>query len=265
MKLPNFRENNWMNNLRAIIWANLNYNYDPKGYSSWDPMVLKLINDWELDWLKLSDVSISNDWTLEYWWLKIVVYIRDQNPKWFNFSNWESNYKFHFYNCATISSYRKEWKFDWKYVVNRHKKFNVNLIDFWKIIKQNLELELNVCKSCLQCFHYKWYQNHWWFLENKVYNEFTREEYFESFKSKVSIPKYNHISKPLDIYPDNWSELSRKAKERVWYICEDCWLDCSKTKTWLQVHHKDHNKWNNSVMNYEVLCYSCHAKHHSHM
>lgn len=263
MKLPDFRENNWMNNLRAIIWANLNYNYKPE--SSWDPLVLKLINDWELDWLCLSDVSVADDWTLEYGWIKIVVYIRDQHSKWFNFYTWKSDYKFHFYNCATISTYRKEWKFDWKYVVNRHKTFNVNLIDFWKIVKENLELDLHVCKWCLQWINYKWYKTHWWYLENDVYNNFTREEYFESFKSKVSIPKHNHLSKPMDIYPDDWNNLSRKAKERVWYICEDCWLDCSKTKTWLQVHHKDHNKWNNSISNYEVLCYNCHSKHHSHM
>jgi hypothetical protein len=259
MKLPNFREHNWMNNLRNIIWANLNYDYNP--LSTWDPLMLKLINEWELDWLKLSDVSISNDWTLEYWWIKVVVYIRDQNSLWFNFKTWKSNYKFHFYNCATISAYRREWKYDWKYVVNRHKKFNVNLIDFWRIIKTNLELDLNVCKWCLQSFHYKWYHNHWWILENKIYNEFNREEYFKSFKSKVSIPKHNHISKPMDIYPDNWNKISRKAKERVWYKCEWCW---AQNKI-LHLHHKDHNKWNNSINNLEVLCYDCHTKHHSHM
>jgi hypothetical protein len=92
MKLPNFRENIWMNNLRSIIWANLNYDYKPQ--SSWDPLVLKLINDWELDGLKLSDVSIADDGTLEYWWIKIVVYIRDQFSRWFNFQTWKSEYKF---------------------------------------------------------------------------------------------------------------------------------------------------------------------------
>ena len=59
MKLPDFTENNGMNNLRSIIWANLNEEYRPE--SSWDPLVLKLIQDWELWDLSLNDVGIAND------------------------------------------------------------------------------------------------------------------------------------------------------------------------------------------------------------
>lgn len=263
MELPDFRKHSWMNHLRSLIWANLNYDYIPE--SSWDPMVLKLINDWELDGLKLKDITVANDGTLEYAWIKIVVYIRDQHTKGFNFSTGTSNYKFHFYNCGTISWYRSEWKFDGKYVANTSKKFNVNLIDFWEIIRTDLELDLNVCKQCLKCFHYKWYKEHSWALEKTIYSKFTREEYFESFKSQVNIPKHNHISKPLDIYPKDWKEISLKARQSVWYKCQDCGLDCSGSKVWLHVHHKDHNKWNNAISNHIVLCYDCHAKHHSHM
>lgn len=258
MKLPDFTENNWMNNLRSVIWANLNENYKPE--SSWDPLVLKLIQDWELWDLNLSDVGIGNDWTLEYGWIKIVVYIRDQHSRGFNFTTNESNYKFHFYNCNTISSYRNEWKFDWKYVVNTHKKFNINIIDFWEIKRENLELELNVCKNCLNEFAYKWYNKSSLYEKQNIYWSFTRKEYFDHFKTKVSIPKYNHLNKPMDIYADNWVELSRMAKERAKYKCEDCWISDK-----LQTHHKDHNKWNNSPSNLQALCFNCHAKHHNHM
>lgn len=262
MKLPNFRNDNGLNYLRSQIWADLNHDFNP--YSSWDPLAVKLINEGELDWLKLSDVKVANDGTLEYAWIKIVVYIRDQHSKGFNFDNETSNYKFHFYNCGTISWYRKDWKFDWKYVANRSKRFHVNLIDYWEIIRTNLELDLNVCKQCLQCFHYKWYVKHSGLEEKNIYNNFTRKEYFESFKSKVSIPKHNHISKPLDIYPENWKQISLQARKRTLYKCEDCWLDVLETKKWLHVHHLDHNKWNNSPSNHRVVCIACHNNYHNH-
>lgn len=258
MKLPDFIQDSWMNNLRSIIGANLNENY--KWEHSWDPLVLKLIQDGELWNLNLSDVWVSNDGTLEYGWIKIVVYIRDQNSRGFNFTTNESNYKFHFYNCSTISSYRKEQKFDWKYVANRNKNFNVNVIDYWEIKKENLELSLNVCKNCLNEFSYKWYNRLSHGEKSKIYENFTRTEYFNHFKTLVKIPKYNYINKPKDIYAENWITISRKAKERAGYTCMDCW---SIKK--LQTHHKNHNKWDNSPANLEVLCYDCHAKHHAHM
>ena len=113
---------------------------------------------------------------------------------------------------------------------------------------------------CLSSFNYKWYSKSYWIDKESIYLSFERKEYFEHFKAKVSLPKYNHLNKPMDVYAVNWNAISRKAKERADYKCNDCW---SALK--LQTHHMDHNKWNNSPSNLEVLCYSCHAKHHSHM
>lgn len=258
MKLPDFRYNAWMNSLRALIWAELNESYKWKeGW--WDEMVFKLLNEGEIQG-DLSDVTVSPDWTLEYKWKKIVVYIRDQN-----WSREEWNYKYHFYNCPTIRSYKNNWKYDWKYVMNRNKIFTVNVINFGEVIKTNIEMELKVCKRCLQGFNYKDYKKLDTIWKEQIYNNFTREKYFEEFEWKVSLPKHNHMSKPLDTYSDNWNEISRKVREKAKYKCQDCWLDCSNDKNSLHVHHKDHNKWNNSIYNLEAICYNCHAKHHPHM
>lgn len=161
MKLPDFRENNWMNNLRALIWANLNTDYDSN--IVWDPLVVKLIDEWELWNLSLKDVSVSEDWTLEYGWMKVVVYIRDQYERWF-----EKWYKFHFYNCQTLESFKSDWKYDWKYVVNQKWKFKVNLVNFWFLIQENIEVDLHVCKNCLKEFNYRWYADAL-FVDNKKY------------------------------------------------------------------------------------------------
>ena len=37
---------------------------------------------------------------------------------------------------------------------------------------------------------------------------------------------------------------------------------CKKTNCKLEVHHKDENRDNNLVSNLEILCLSCHKRHH---
>lgn len=253
MKLPDFSKHNWLKNLRNIARANL-IEYDSS--IKWDPLLNELKEKWRVEWLKSKDITIAEDWTLELNWEKIVVYIRDQNNSWEN--NW---YKYHFYNCATLKKYQSQMKFDWKYVANTHWPFIINIVNFWNIIKRDIETDLNVCINCLTSFKYKEY---WKNLsqeeKDEIYNNFTREEYFKHFKSPVEKPKHTHISKPINIYADNWSSISKKVREKAWNKCSKCW----SLKN-IQVHHKDEDKTNNNIRNLEVLCHNCHAEYHPHM
>lgn len=53
-----------------------------------------------------------------------------------------------------------------------------------------------------------------------------------------------------------------KIKEAVRY-CEHCGKDLKNAGrySWV-VHHKDHNRKNNTLENYELLCKACHQKEH---
>jgi DNA-directed RNA polymerase subunit RPC12/RpoP len=49
-------------------------------------------------------------------------------------------------------------------------------------------------------------------------------------------------------------------KKEVSYICQDCGDNFKNKKFYLDIHHKDRNKLNNSRDNIEVLCRRCHMK-----
>lgn len=258
MKLPNFHLDIWLNWLRNKLGVWINNDYKINIW--WDPLVLKLLQDGELDGIDFKDLTIAFDWTLEYGGQKIVVYIRDQQKKFF-----EKGYKFHFYNCQTISSYQKNGSFHGKYVVNKSKKFSVNLFEWWELVKEWLELDLFVCKHCLWGFNYQDYQDLPIKERERIYYSFSREEYFISFDSNISKPKYDAITMPLSVYHQDWDNISYRMKDKAWYKCQECGKDCSVERKWLHTHHRDHNKWNNSPENLEVLCENCHIKHHNHM
>lgn len=63
-------------------------------------------------------------------------------------------------------------------------------------------------------------------------------------------------------YPKEFSFKRKKLLEdaRNYKWCTDCGL-----KELLQVHHIDHNIFNNTDENLSVLCYYCHSKYHKHM
>lgn len=260
MKLPNFQNHEGMNNLRKIINAELiEYRWE----NSWDPLVLKLLNEWELGDLSFSDIDIADDGTFEYKWYKIVLYIRDQKQHY----GYDKEYKFHFCNCQTISSARSNYSLNGRYVANRDKKFSVNIINQeGRMVKKWVEMDLRVCKNCLTSFNYKNYSTVNYYEKNQIYNNFTREEYFASFDSYVPHVTHTAYTLPENVYRNDWDEISKKMKKQKNYTCEDCGI---YAPPWsgiiLHTHHKDHNKWNNSLENLAVLCDDCHSEYHDHM
>lgn len=101
-------------------------------------------------------------------------------------------------------------------------------------------------------------------------------EFFKA-KSKVEASKSGKVfccrtckdaaqSYMLEIQPDHYGtgtgEFSYRdsALKEYGYKCMRCGYD--KHKAAIVVHHKDHNRANNSINNLEVLCANCHAIHH---
>lgn len=60
-------------------------------------------------------------------------------------------------------------------------------------------------------------------------------------------------------YPEDWSEISRHAKEEAGWCCERCHHpNDQKSGHVLTVHHLDINPANNDWWNLAVLCQRCH-------
>ena len=60
-------------------------------------------------------------------------------------------------------------------------------------------------------------------------------------------------------YSKEFKEKQKLIKSTQWF-CTECW-----SKEYLQVHHIDKIKSNNSDINLVLLCYNCHSKYHKHM
>ena len=183
---------------------------------------------------------------------RVILYIRDQAQ----YGDKPREYKFHLIECATLKAMRKQNRYD-KYVVSTstNGKFSVNrIINNRKI---EVEEELHVCKNCLRRFNQQGY--------NFTYENFSIEEFFRVMNEDNSgnftiLPLENDLTDPLNIYPGNWNEISRRLKEKYNYTCQEC----GEQSLLVQVHHKNGRKNDCRESNLEVLCYNCHQAKHNH-
>jgi len=259
MKLPDFH-NSELSNIRKKYWIKLNNYFNIIKWEKWiiDEKLLELREKWGFLIKSSEDIQIWKDKTLEYLWDKIIVYIYDWVS---NFQRFLNKPSVHFYECTKIIEMKSNNKFDNRYIWSNN---NYNweykiLLSEWK---ETLE-KLNICWFCKNNAKSDWLVDTE-LLDSPFYlNKYF--DYYSYYKNIKFNPKYNFMTIPKNQYPKNWEEISKIEREKVKYICQKCLKDCKSDKLNLHVHHKDHNKWNNFTDNFEVLCFNCHAKHHSHM
>ncbi len=59
----------------------------------------------------------------------------------------------------------------------------------------------------------------------------------------------------------NWGQLKKQIKLNPTFVCNRCTKTYSINK--LNLHHIDHNRDNDSINNFEILCTYCHREHHN--
>jgi hypothetical protein len=175
MKLPDFKQHNWLNALRTILWAELNHLYRPENKPIWDLKVNELLENKELRHLQINEISVWIENLLEYKQNNVLIYKEYQVERGFEWSS-----QFHFYNCATIKKWREEKNYNWKYVANRLADFRVNIESYWKSLATNIKVDLKVCKNCLKESNYYNYENVDYNKKIFIYNNFSTKEYFEA-------------------------------------------------------------------------------------
>lgn len=218
----------------------------------------------------LSKIIVSEDGTIEYEGIegkKIIVYIK-------NYDEWKikkwGNPKFHIAFCEKLQEMKNNNKLENYIAIEKDKpifEFNIRQENN-EIIEK--ELELKVCKYCLEKLNYKNYKSSDKNTKNMIYENFLLDKFLEEYSEiDIEIPKLQkkYHSKKSNFYTNNWKEISKLYRESVNWKCEECGKDCTTDKAELHVHHIDMMKSNNLIINLKALCKDCHANQpfHEHL
>lgn len=186
----------------------------------------------------------------------------------FSFRDYEP--KFHFANCKTLIEQRKKNGFN-RYVETHRTDgmFNVDYTGSSLGMKQGKQaMKLKVCQNCLLQVNYKGFN-----LQSDkqmAIETFDVEEFFRTYIVSLFTENAIHISQAQsNRYPSNWSSLSKEIRKKAGWQCSQCQIDLSHIshRKYLDVHHIDRQKFNNTSSNLQVLCIGCHALQpgHEHM
>lgn len=67
----------------------------------------------------------------------------------------------------------------------------------------------------------------------------------------------------MNSYPENWRQISFKAKSEANWTRQRCEDEFNPESGWeIGVHHKNYDKSNSDPSNLLVVCWSCHKKIH---
>jgi hypothetical protein len=223
----------------------------------------------ETDGIDIEPTELKNnpvDGTFIYENRRVLVYIRDQRGSYYQGELSVSDYRFHIVNCKTIQEFKNKGKFN-RYVVSTRTD---NLFACNIIIGQNDPQnrynefrELKVCKNCLDQLCYLNFCNKPKFDKTELHDSFNLLDYFNKYNNTfVSKPRFTDINQPIGIYPENWPDISRKIRIKYNWICQDCKVDYSNKKAFLDTHHIDSNPGNCEDSNLKPLCKTCHRKVH---
>lgn len=182
---------------------------------------------------------------------KAVIHIVD-------ISSWRAEWgypRFHIYSCEKIKEMQQ---------MKKHHRYRASSRKDGKfyIIKESEKGDkaLSICSFCLQKYNAQ-------YDCKETKQTFPLKNYIEH---PINHSRFSNI--PLDdctipnTYVPDWPTISKKIKERAKYICSLCDKDFShpECQLFLDTHHVNSNKKDNTPENLQVLCIQCHSEQHNH-
>ncbi|WP_426336977.1 HNH endonuclease [Pseudoduganella sp. R-31] len=265
IKLPNFIDWAHLNQLRQTMGAPLAERFGKQLITKEIalPPIPERLHGEGID-VAFDEIQVLEDGTLGYKGYRVLVYIRDVPT----YGRRSELPKFHITYCTKLEQMRRNNRWSKYVVANRDDgKFKINLTD------QGVSktVPLNVCQMCLAEIAWKKFR----FEMDKVsrtkaVNDFALSEFFEKYPRDLLAVKPDHTSDtaPRNDYVFNWKEISDRTKKARNYTCEKCLKRfIGPDSRFVDTHHRNALKYDNSDSNLEVLCIGCHAEEpmHTHM
>ena len=130
-------------------------------------------------------------------------------------------------------------------------------------------MQLDLCQNCLDNLVFDGFSLN---LPKQhrliIVSQFTIRRFFEKFpKSLFSArPAGAAETAPLNNYPEDFDEISKRAREQRGWRCQCRRRDFSRPtdRKYLHVHHRNGMKNENFEGNLQVLCLKCHANQPQH-
>lgn len=153
--------------------------------------------------------------------------------------------KFHVTECTTIYQQKSVNNFN-----NRYFWHNSNIVDLEDFDTNEIYRDqvLDLCMNCKR--------------KADIQNYKDTEGFFDLLDIQTPLTNINDDAQ-LDIYgyTKDWQKISKLYRLKIDFTCEKCNIKINDNydKRFLEVHHKNGVKTNNSNDNIECLCTLCHA------
>ena len=169
--------------------------------------------------------------------------------------------RFHIYPCSFVRNYESRY-----IMTTRHDGlFHVRIKNPDGEYSDKI-MPLRLCKFCYDELYLDYQGYHRVNFDiQRYYMSEVKKRIKTGFRFQ-SLDTFMSRSLSDESYAVNWPVLSRSIKENRGWECERCHFraESYEQKKFLEVHHKNRNKYDNRPENLEVICRNCHDKEHPH-
>lgn len=220
-------------------------------YFGANPIPYKAIRTPDYFEISLEDEDFVIDNTLQYLGKDVICYIREQKMNHIIEAQ-VSTFKFHLTQCNTISKAINEGR-DTRFRIHRRNddRFSVYPIIRGVVRDEQVNVKMNVCKSCLRTLRYPGYANGTQEQREKIINEFNIA---------------NYVAHGIrGVMPQLAEPMLRVNRDRLLIQlsnmhCSKCDRNLQAHSNWLRIHHINGRHFDYGNGNISILCLGCYAK-----
>lgn len=222
-----------------------------------------------LELSSLDDLEVDGRGLLSIQGRPVILYIKDsRKPKDVLLNSPEESVRFHVAECNTLERMKREKRFE-RYVLTNNTSgiFKVDFDDWETGEMGTVEAKLHVCKNCLRRLNYKNYKRVNKKQQKEIWLPFDIEEFFKEFHPRFTqLPSRTENMDGRSDYPENWNEITNRIRSLHNWVCAQCGVDLSlpEDRKYLQTHHINGVRSDNSTSNLKPLCLLCHKSQPQH-